>query len=101
MYTFFVSVFLNHTVLKHSTNITLFTFSRIFNKLLLHASYHVYVCNFIKSSVRSLTKLNATVTSRQELLGSYREKLTALGGESCNSSREVTVAFNFISERTL
>jgi hypothetical protein len=29
----------------------------------------------------------------------YRENLLALGGESCSSNREVTVAFNFISER--
>jgi hypothetical protein len=31
----------------------------------------------------------------------YRENLVALGGESCSSCWEVTLAFNFISERTV
>jgi hypothetical protein len=31
----------------------------------------------------------------------YHENLVAIGGESCISSRDVTVAFNFFGERTV
>jgi hypothetical protein len=72
----------------------------------------------IPSTVRSLIKLNAIVTSRLPagiaivlvswfycfygaVLDSYRKTLVALGGESCSSSREVTGALNFISGRTV
>jgi hypothetical protein len=66
--------------------------------------------------MRSLMKLNATVTSRLPVgtaekgklvvfflavLDSYRENFVALAGELCSSTREVTVAFNFISEHTV
>jgi hypothetical protein len=63
--------------------------------------------------VRSLIKLNAIITSRlpagtaikkvnrfhcfyEAILASYRENLVPLGGESCSSSREVTVAFSCV-----
>jgi hypothetical protein len=35
------------------------------------------------------------------ILDSYRQNLVPLGGESCSSSREVTVVLNFISERAV